>query len=73
MRFAAAAPAAASTHAAPGDDTTFFSRRFLETWYRGHGHLQRDLERFVTTYRVPPRQRAHVCEAVHRAVDRVSR
>jgi hypothetical protein len=49
-------------------DLEFYATRFVDHWYRGEAHLNRDITRFVSTYRVPDRDRRAFRDAVRTAL-----
>jgi|GEM_PF-5536250 len=49
-------------------DLEFFATRFVDHWYRGEAHLDRDMTRFASTYRVPEQERSAFREAVLNAI-----
>lgn len=47
-------------HPSVNDDIRFYAERFIASRYRGRAHLETDLQRFITAYRVPRDQRPDV-------------
>jgi len=49
-------------------DLEFYATRFVDHWYRGEAHLDRDMTRFASTYRVPEQEHSAFRDAVLNAL-----